>query len=277
MTSRSFGGPWTQEKLDILHLYLDAYTTALKSQPFSLIYVDGFAGAGSYSESGDDYAEFHELRQGSTRIALGIDNKPFDRVVFIEADADAATSLLQLANEYPGRDIQVIQGDANVKVPEFCRSMGDFDRSVVFLDPYATELFWPTVEAIAATEKIDCWILFPRMAITRMMPNDKEPNEATSQTLDRVFGDRESWQESYRDSSQMSLFADDPTRERELAAQIAARYKRRLMGVFQSVAPASRTLRNSKNVPLFELFFAAGNPKGAPIAVKMADHILTRL
>ena len=37
MTDRSFGGPWTQEKLQILSLYLDAYTTALKNQPFRLI------------------------------------------------------------------------------------------------------------------------------------------------------------------------------------------------------------------------------------------------
>ena len=276
MTSPRFGGPWTQAKLDILRQYLDAYTTALKSQPFNLIYVDGFAGTGSYSESRDDYAEFQEFRQGSARIALEIDNKPFDRVVFIEEDAGAATSLLQLTNEYPGRDIHVIQGDANVKVPGFCHGMGDFDRSVVFLDPYATELSWPTVEVIAATKKIDCWILFPRMAITRMMPNEKEPDEATSKQLDRVFGGREPWQESYQDSPQYSLFEGEATRERESGAQIADRYRKRLEGVFHRVAPASRTLTNSKNVPLFELFFAAGNPKGAPIAVKMADYILTK-
>ena len=276
MTSPRFGGPWTQEKLDILRQYLDAYTTALKSQPFNLIYVDGFAGTGSYSESRDDYAEFQEFRQGSARIALEIDNKPFDRVVFIEEDAGAATSLLQLTNEYPGRDIHVIHGDANVKVPEFCHGMGDFDRSVVFLDPYATEVSWPTIEAIAATKKIDCLILFPRMAIARMMPNEKEPDEATSKQLDRVFGGREHWQESYQDSPQYSLFKGESTRERESGAQITNRYRKRLKGVFHCVASASRTLTNSKNAPLFELFFAAGNPKGAPIAVRMADYILTK-
>ena len=46
MTSPRFGGPWTEQKLGILRAYLDAYTTALKNQPFTLIYVDGFAGAG---------------------------------------------------------------------------------------------------------------------------------------------------------------------------------------------------------------------------------------
>jgi len=41
-----FGGPWTQHKLKILELYLDAYTTALKNQPFKLVYIDAFAGTG---------------------------------------------------------------------------------------------------------------------------------------------------------------------------------------------------------------------------------------
>ncbi len=34
------------EKLRILERYLDAYTTALKNQPFKLMYIDAFAGTG---------------------------------------------------------------------------------------------------------------------------------------------------------------------------------------------------------------------------------------
>ena len=35
--STPFGGAWTLKKLDILESYLDAYTTALKRQPFKLM------------------------------------------------------------------------------------------------------------------------------------------------------------------------------------------------------------------------------------------------
>lgn len=42
-----FGGPWTTEKLSILEIYLNSYTTALKSQPFRLVYIDAFAGSAS--------------------------------------------------------------------------------------------------------------------------------------------------------------------------------------------------------------------------------------
>ncbi len=44
--------------------------------------------------------------------------------------------------------------------------------------------------------------------------------------------------------------------------------------VFEQVADNPLLHYNSKNVPLYLLCFAAGNPKGAPTAVKIAQHIL---
>ena len=275
MTFPSFGGRWTEQKLEILRHYLDRYTTVLKNQPFTLHYVDGFAGAGSYNESANEYAEFYEFRHGSARIALEIDDKPFDKLVFIEKGADSAEALLTLANEFPGRWIEIIQGDANVKVPEFCRDMGNLDRAVVFLDPWATEASWTTVEAIANTKKIDCWILFPLSAVTRLMTVDREPPEAWANHLDRIFGGRKYWLESYEDSPQMTFFDEGPRRVRSWdSKQIAGRYMERLRAAFFRVADKSLTLRNSRNSPLFELFFAVGNPTGAAPAMRIADHIL---
>ena len=60
----AFGGDWTQEKLGILELYLDAYTTALKNKPFHLVYVDAFAGTGRIMrDSGPGY----ETDEGDSR------------------------------------------------------------------------------------------------------------------------------------------------------------------------------------------------------------------
>ena len=275
MSIPRFGGEWTEEKLEILGRYLDAYTTALKNQPFTLNYVDGFAGAGSYAESGDEYDEFDEFRHGSARIALEVADKPFDRLVFIEKSADSAEALFVLANEYRGRRVDIEPGDANLKIPEFCRGMGKLDRAVVFLDPWATEASWTTVEAIARTKKIDCWILFPLMAVTRMMPTGKEPSEAWASHLDRIFGGRRYWQDSYVDSPQRTFFDEAPQRVRAWDSnQIAGRYRERLRSVFFRVADKSVTLRNSTNAPLFELFFAAGNPRGSGPAIRIADYIL---
>ena len=273
-----FGGPWTQDKLDILRLYLDAYTTALKNQPFTLTYIDAFAGAGMYIESDQDRGEFEEFHKGSTRIALDISDKQFDHLVFIEENLERIRSLQELANQYSGRDIRIIEGNANVEIPKFCNSMGSSDRAVVFLDPFATEVSWETVRAIAGTQKIDCWILFPLMATARMMPTGREPDRAIADHhLDRIFGGREYWQQSYKDSLQIPLFDDAPRREREQgSAEIANIYRERLRTVFHSVAESPRTLKNSRNGPLFELFFAAGNPKGANTAIRIANHILEK-
>ena len=250
----------------------------LKNQPFTLAYVDAFAGPGAYTMANyDDYAEFHEFRRSSPMIALETKDKPFDKLVFIEKDAKAAGELMTLSNRYRRRQICVIQGDANVEIPKFCNGMEKFDRAVVFLDPYATQVSWPTVEAIAKTKKIDCWILFPIMAVTRLMPTDREPNEAWKEQLDRIFGGREYWMEGYQDSHQISFWDDKPKRERTWnGEQIAGRYKERLTTVFHRVAPISRTLKNSSNVALFELFFAAGNSSGARRAIPIASHILER-
>ena len=276
MTAQRFGGEWTKEKLEILRGYLDAYTTALKNTNFRLTYVDAFAGSGAYGFSSGDYEEFGELHEGSTQIALSIQDRAFDRLVFIENDRNAVRSLSALQNEYSRRRINILQGDANQQIPKFCNDMVWDDRAVVFLDPYATEVSWSTVQTIAATKKIDCWILFPLMAITRMMPRGQMPNEQTARRLDRVFGGRAYWMGIYHRPPQLFQEPDLQVTKREPVEQIAHAYKERLQGAFHRVAPTSRTLKNSRNTPLFELFFAAGNPRGAPIAIDIADHLLRR-
>ena len=279
----TYGGPWTQKKLQILHRYLDAYTTALKRFPkFRLTYVDAFAGGGLWSpgsESGytlSDYNDFREFHEGSPRIALGVQNKPFDRFIFIEIDPRRCSSLIQLKEEYPTWDIDIRNGEANSEISLFCNNMGCYDRAVVFLDPFATQVSWDTVAKLAQTKKVDCWILFPLSAITRMMPKANPPPEPMAEHLDRIFGGRTFWRDDvYHIHPQRNMFDDVPRQTRSPSSdQIAACYRKRLEKVFEKIAPTPRTFFNSKQSPLFEFFFAASNPKGAPIAVKIANHIL---
>ena len=279
MTSTSFGGGWTEEKLEILKRYLDAYTTALKEQPFQLIYVDAFAGEGQWrpsrAYSTDAYADYEEMRDGSSRIALSIQNKPFDRFLFIEKDINRYEELSKLKTEFPDCDIRIDNDDANYALVSFCNTMGDFDRAVVFLDPFATQVSWESVARLAETRKVDCWILFPLGAIARMMPTDREPPDALAAHLDRIFGGTDYWHSVYIPSQQLSMFSNEPNLERTSGSdQIAENYRKRLERAFARVATTRRTLRNSRNSPMFELFFAASNPRGASIAQRIADDIL---
>ena len=200
----SYGGEWTLKKLEIIYQYLDRYTTALKNQPFQLIYVDAFAGDGTWRASlgytREVYGEFTQILKGSAARALDVTDKSFDRLVFVEKNQERSANLRDLAAKHPHRKIDVFTEDANAKLPEFCRSMRSFDRAVVFLDPFATEVSWATVEAIADTQKIDCWVLFPLSAIARMMRRADKPPPTLASQLDRTFGGREHWQSVYQES-----------------------------------------------------------------------------
>ncbi len=206
---------------------------------------------------------------------MGIQDKPFDKLMFCEIDPRRYQALTELRREFPGRDIEVRNEDANRMLPGFCVGLQPLDRAVVFLDPFATEVSWSTVVTIAETEKIDCWILFPVDAIARMMPRDDQPSNALAVQLDRIFGLREHWSDFYRPSPQLSLFESTPRQERiSGSGRIADRYHERLGEVFFRVAPTRRTFVNSRNTPMFELFFGASNPEGTRPAIRIADHIL---
>ena len=89
----SYGGEWTLKKLEIIYQYLDRYTTALKNQPFQLIYVDAFAGDGTWRASlgytREVYGEFTQILKGSAARALDVTDKSFDRLVFVEKNRRA--------------------------------------------------------------------------------------------------------------------------------------------------------------------------------------------
>lgn len=61
------------------------------------------------------------------------------------------------------------------------------------------------------------------------------------------------------------------------ADTIGRYFNDRLKSVFVDVARESGVLRNSRNCPLYLLCFAAANPNGAPIALKIANHILKEI
>ena len=221
-----------------------------------------------------DYADFRELHAGSPVIALEIKDRPFDRLIFIEKDPVRSAALQDLEIEFRDRDITVINEDANLVLPAICNGLAALDRAVMFLDPFATEASWDSVSAIAGTLKVDCRILFPLMAIARMMPSNSEPNEPLARHLDRMFGARDYWEGVYQPSAQLSLFGEQRLERPQGSDHIALLYRERLESVFQEVAPTRKVFRNSRNSPMFELFFAASDPRGARIAVNIADHIL---
>lgn len=281
-SSLKFGGDWTHKKLDILERYLDAYTTALKRQSFSLMYIDAFAGTGDIGRRQQEDEEAKMLIEGSAIRALKINDKPFDRLIFIEKDRDRYWQLRNLRQQNSGRDIRIENADANSFLVNKLQENWKKWRGVLFLDPFATEVEWKTVRHIARF-KLDVWILFPTSAVIRMLPKSRKPDDISSKmakSLTRVFGN-ESWRKLYSVSPQQSLFGGEEEYQRYSGSlEIIKIYKKNLRNLFgKRFMKESKTLKNSKNSPLFEFIFCVGssNPKAISLAKGIAKHIINMI
>ena len=269
--THEFGGAWTEQKLQVLAEYLHAYTTALRNQPFKLWYIDAFAGTGFRSDS-----ETALVQRGSAKIAL--DTVPrFNRFLFVERNRAHCTALENLRARHPdlAERIEIVAGDANRILEARCAEGWKGRRAVLFLDPYATELRWSTIEAVARSQVMDTWILFPLMAANRMLTKTGRIPDSWRQRLNDLLGTNGWFEHVYRVVPQHGLFGDDEAQVVKRRAQaIGGFFLDRLKQAFAAVGSPPKVLCNSKGSPLFMLCFAAGNPNGATTALKIANHLL---
>lgn len=286
-----FGGDWTEEKLTRVKKYLSAYTTILSKQPFRTAYIDAFAGTGYrelrrspksveplFPELADVDAQ--SFLQGSAQIAL--QTRPrFDRYFFIEQEEARFGELRKLKAQYPdvADDIVLVNSDCNTYLQDLCLNRNWIrNRAVLFLDPFGMQVEWKTVEAIASTKAIDLWLLFPLgVAVNRLLRRDGQIDGVLRSKLDTLFGTTDWFDAFYEIQTEQTLFGEE-SRLRKVAnwEQIGQYFVKRLRMLFAGVAEKPLALYNTRNNPLYLLCFAAGNPKGAKTAVKIAEHILQR-
>ena len=286
-TEQLFGGNWTEKKLDILKKYLDAYNKALKNQPFKRVYIDAFAGTGYRQRRRRQYKikgffeefeqdESEQFLKGSAKLALE-SNPTFHRYIFIESNKNKINELKKLQDEHRKKadQIEIIQSDANEFIQDYCKSEDwKNTRAVLFLDPFATEVEWPTIEAIAKTQSIDVWILFPLMAVNRILAKDAQ--KVSYQRLNKIFGTKDWFKNFYKTQTLNDIFGRSVDKIIKACdfKRIGDFYKNRLKTIFAGVAEKPKVFYNSRGSALFQLYFAAGNTKGAPIALRIAEHLL---
>lgn len=284
-----FGGDWTQEKLHRVSLYLTAYTQALKNQPFKLIYIDAFAGAGyrNIKSEGHEQMLFPEqmledaekFHAGSARIALEIEPR-FDKYYFIETDPIKCDELEKLKLDFPDKekDIFILNMDANTAIQQACQTSWKKSsiRGVLFLDPFGMHVTWDTIKAIANTEAIDMWYLFPLgVGVNRLLKKDGNISESWKNKLNNIFGSSEWENIFYKKEVVMNLFGENEvTTKTSDFQQIADYFVQRLDSIFHGVIRKPLLLYNSKNNPLYMLCFACGNKNGSKVALRIAKNIL---
>ena len=272
-----FGGLWTREKLAVLEKYLQFYAKALQGQPFTLHYVDAFAGTGSQDPKLVDAQEvmipFEDLK-GSVTTALEVE-PGFDHYHFNDMDQSHIEALLEIKSQYKRKSIKITKSDANSFVPDFCRSLRRHDRAVLFLDPYSTQLNWETLNYVAQTGKVDLWLLFPISIIARMTPRDgariiPEWND----TLTRLLGTNDWINDFYKPKVKPpidDLFGESETpdeMERINVMELEMWVTNRLKELFPYVATPYTLYNNGR--PLFTFYFAVSNQKKT--AWRLADR-----
>jgi three-Cys-motif partner protein len=229
----------------------------------------------------EDFTETDQLAKGSASIALEIE-PAFTHYIFIEKDPRKFADLMRTTKEgFPDKvsKIQFVNKDANVALPELCRSISwKHNRAVLILDPYGMQVDGSTIAGVAETKAIDFWYLFPAfIGLGRMLPHTGTVPQEWESTLDRCLGDVHWREEFYQDSVAVDLF-DEPRniRQRKLNHESVERYfKRRLESAFGGVARRALPLYNSRNVLMYLLFFASnGNEKARTLALRLANHVL---
>lgn len=286
----SFGGAWTQRKLEVLRKYLQAYTNIFSKNPraqfYSTSYVDAFAGTGTLRRpEPTGFAELlpqlqedeREFRKGSVRRALEV-VPPFDQYFFIERHAEKSKELKDLSREFPSRNVTILNEDANEALLGWCRALNSKkERAVVFLDPFGASVKWEAVAALGRTGAVDLWVLFPYSAINRMLVRKRKPPKAWAERLTSVFGTKDWEAEFYSTTTFRSLLDSTQTVESIHKSAdhriITDFYVNRLKQEFVAVSDPF-PMHNSNGSLMFILFFAAANKHSAKTGLKVANDII---
>src|SRR5262245_24351303 len=121
--AQEFGGFWSLLKVEAVEQYLRAYATAMSKQAFELVYIDTFAGSGSFTFGegmpliGEDEAA--KVFAGSVKRALAI--RAFKRLFFLETNPRNIASLTAVARG--DKRVEIIAGDANITMIELCKRL----------------------------------------------------------------------------------------------------------------------------------------------------------
>lgn len=193
-----YWGFWTRGKLDLLRRYLDAFTTASKSQE-EILYLDLFGGQPSNLErlTGQDL-------DGSARIALNVDDARFSRLRFFELEPYASRLSQSLKSDFPGRDLEVVAGDCNQTISSALGSLAhvNWAPTFAFIDPNGPDVHWSTIEALAkfkkpTLKKTEIWLLLAVGMFTRTLRVDGSVRPEDAAKLTNLYGTSQ-WEEIYR-------------------------------------------------------------------------------
>ncbi len=241
--------PHTRAKHEILKRYLQAWTPILTQGGFpEIMYVDGFAGPGRYSEGED----------GSPTIALRValeqraQIRATLRFVFVEKDGQRTRVLREIVDDLEAPDnFQIeVYGDETFETA-FRRVLDSYHGqqlppTFAFIDPFGwSGVPFSMIEEIMSYRSCEVLVNFMYEEINRFLQHpDQGPN------FDTFFGTDE-WREGLR--------LHDPRSRNRFLHDL---YYRQLRGAAGAEYVRSFEMRNERDVVDYYLFHATNNISG---------------
>ena len=286
----AWGGSWTEEKLDALEKYVNAYLTIMNVQKnkygWKLIYFDGFAGSGSRNEDGtqtvsdlmldlfnDEYIDEEELNtyKGAAERVLGIKQSGFDWYCFVDKNKASSQQLEErLAPFKQEKNLVFRTSDANEQVSLLAKSLHNNKAlaSLVLLDPFGMQVDWASIEKLKDT-RTDLWILIPTGVIVNRLL-DRKCELTHIEKLTSFFGKDEEFLKEYfyKKRKVDTLFGETEIIEKvkKPIEKIAELYIDQLKTIFKYVTEKPLVLYNTRNTPIFHFACASNNQTAITIA-----------
>lgn len=271
----SFGGNWTENKIEILVEYAKAYLTIMNKFAdkfnWQLLYFDGFAGSGHIK--GEKINE--NPIEGASKRILEIDEpRSFDLYYFVEKDKEFADLLHKVTVEaFPNKKIYIANTDCNEKIESlslFLSSQkGKAYKSLAYIDPCGMQLKWKSLQTLQK-HSVDVWVLVPTgMGVNRLLKKDGNISEAWLSKLESFLGmtKEEILPYFYQESTIYTLFGEETkiTKEENAVEKSAILYEDRLKSLFKFVSKPY-ILKNKLNSVMFHFFMASNNKTAVNIA-----------
>lgn len=280
---QQFGGSHTEEKLEKLEAYLNAFTTVLQYKPFRLVYFDAFAGTPDINMGVADgplleAEDARPLLEGSSRRALKFGAR-FAKYVFVDRRKGNVRELEDLKTEYPelADRIEIRHSDANTELRSFCSNWPRSQRAVVFLDPFGNQVAWNTIEVIAATKAIDLWYLFPAGLGVYRQIGKSGVDKSHIASLDFLLGTPE-WRSAFIETrATTDLFGPKTEQIRIGTPESITKFMiQRMKNIFQGGVLDEWLPLGSDGRHSYSLLFACANPdpKANQLALRLARGVL---
>jgi three-Cys-motif partner protein len=284
--NETWGGPWTEKKLNAFSKYVWSYLMIMKKNTFwETIYFDGFAGSGTKEKNIDNEyykqlqitVEEEKTYKGAAERVLTLkDDLSFNYYYFIDKQECSIQKLEQKLNsklDLSNKIISYRAGDANQMILELAKAMKTKKyAALVLLDPFGMQINWNSIESLRDT-RTDIWILIPTgVIINRLL--DKKGELKFEDKLETFFGlsIEEIKSIFYKKSTSQTLFGEEEiiTKVTEPIGKIAKIYSQRLNTIWKYVTEEPLRLDNRNGVPIFHFVFASNNPS----ALKIANQII---